>query len=124
MSNKSRLQTNNTNLQALINKANALPEAGGGGSGGMETCTVTATQPGGPTPVIPYIVYTNSNMEIVSEDLTDALTLTVVKGTILLGIDGSSMDNVVSGDASIIHHYGTQTSFQINGNATIEIVPM
>lgn len=32
MSNKSRLQTNNTNLQALINKANALPDAGGGGT--------------------------------------------------------------------------------------------
>lgn len=30
MSNKSRLQTNNTNLQALIDKANALPNVGGG----------------------------------------------------------------------------------------------
>jgi hypothetical protein len=42
MSNKSRLQTNNTNLQALIGKANALPEAGGG-SGSVEdvdTCNV------------------------------------------------------------------------------------
>jgi len=27
MSNKSRLQTNNTNLQALIDKANNLPDA-------------------------------------------------------------------------------------------------
>lgn len=45
MSNKSRLQTNNTNLQALIDKANALPDAGSGGSGGasLETCTVTIT---------------------------------------------------------------------------------
>ena len=34
MSNKSRLQTNNINLQELINKANALPDAGSGGSGG------------------------------------------------------------------------------------------
>lgn len=40
MSNKSRLQTNNTNLQALIDKANNLPEAGSGG-GSVETCTVT-----------------------------------------------------------------------------------
>lgn len=31
MSNKTRLQTNNTNLQALIDKANALPDAGSGG---------------------------------------------------------------------------------------------
>ena len=41
MSNKTRLQTNNTNLQALIDKANALPEAGSGGSASVETCTVT-----------------------------------------------------------------------------------
>ena len=42
MSNKTRLQTNNTNLQALIDKANALPEAGSGtGGGSVETCTVT-----------------------------------------------------------------------------------
>lgn len=41
MSNKSRLQTNNTNLQALIDKANALPDAGGGSGGGsVETCAV------------------------------------------------------------------------------------
>jgi hypothetical protein len=46
MSNKTRLQTNNTNLQALIDKANALPEAGGGSSGGsVETYSgsITAT---------------------------------------------------------------------------------
>ena len=40
MSNKTRLQTNNTNLQSLINKANALPDAGSGG-GGAYTVSVT-----------------------------------------------------------------------------------
>lgn len=40
MSNKTRLQTNNTNLQVLINKANALPDAGGD-SGGGETISIT-----------------------------------------------------------------------------------
>ena len=47
MSNKTQLQTNNSNLDALITRVNAakntaasLPEAGGG-SGGVETCTVT-----------------------------------------------------------------------------------
>lgn len=47
MSNKSRLQANNTNLQALIDKANALPNAGGGGgsgsSGSVETCNLAIT---------------------------------------------------------------------------------
>ena len=50
MSNKTQLQTNNTNLDALITRVNAaketaasLPDAGSGGSGGgsVETCTVT-----------------------------------------------------------------------------------
>lgn len=54
MSNKTQLQTNNTNLDALITRVNAakdtaasLPEAGSGGSGGgsVETCTVTVTNP-------------------------------------------------------------------------------
>ena len=47
MSNKTTLQSNNalisqnnTDLQALIDTANALPEAGGGGTT-VETCTVT-----------------------------------------------------------------------------------
>lgn len=37
MSNKTRLQTNNTNLQTLINKANSLPDAGGGSGGGGDS---------------------------------------------------------------------------------------
>lgn len=40
MSNKTRLQTNNTNLQVLIDKANALPEAGSGGGGNVETYAI------------------------------------------------------------------------------------
>lgn len=43
MSYNSRLQTNNTNLQALIEKANTLPDAGGGSEGSIETCDVTVT---------------------------------------------------------------------------------
>jgi hypothetical protein len=48
MSNKTQLQTNNTALDALITRVNAaketaasLPDASGGGSGGVETCTVS-----------------------------------------------------------------------------------
>lgn len=47
MSNKTQLQTNNTNLasytdrvSALIDVANSLPEAGGSGGGSVDTCTV------------------------------------------------------------------------------------
>jgi hypothetical protein len=52
MSNKTQLQTNNTNLDALITRVNAakdtaasLPEAGGGSSGeGFETVTVRSAE--------------------------------------------------------------------------------
>ena len=39
MSNLSRIQANNDNLDVCIAKANALPDAGSGG-GSVETCTV------------------------------------------------------------------------------------
>ena len=35
------LTSHNTQLQGLINKANALPNAGSGGGGSLATCTVT-----------------------------------------------------------------------------------
>lgn len=40
MSNLSRIQNNNASLDACIEKANALPDAGSGGAS-VETCTVT-----------------------------------------------------------------------------------
>lgn len=46
MSYLTRLQANNTGLQACIDKANALPNAGGGGSNESETTfTYTVTKP-------------------------------------------------------------------------------
>ena len=45
MSNKTTLQSHNTRLQNLINTANSLPDAGSGGSGGIELCTCTVDCP-------------------------------------------------------------------------------
>lgn len=39
---KEELQSNNTNLQGILDSVNALPEASGGGAS-VETCTVTVT---------------------------------------------------------------------------------
>ena len=39
----SQLTQNTADLDALIAKANALPDAGSGGGGAVETCTVTVT---------------------------------------------------------------------------------
>lgn len=40
MSYQNDLTQNNTDLQAILATVNALPEAGGGGGGAVETCTV------------------------------------------------------------------------------------
>ena len=94
MSNKLRLQTNNTNLQALIDKANALHDAGGSGGGRFETCTVTISFTyGDPTDVWisgtqlvdgniqPFTFVDNSNNP---QSFTSPLTISnIVKNTLL-----------------------------------------
>lgn len=60
MSNLSRIQTNNASLDACIEKANALPDAGSGGR--VETCTVVFNIVGGsadtylsPLPILTHV---------------------------------------------------------------------
>lgn len=96
MSNKTRLQTNNANLQSLINKANTLPEAGGGSSGGgVETCTVTITSFDTLTSYA-YTAYENNNL--------------VAKGSVSGGITPLTLNNVVCGSAIFINN-----SYYMNG---------
>lgn len=66
----SQLTQNTTDLDALIAKANALPDAGsGGGSGGgaVETCTVEITADNGKILNYMAITYTDGNYETVYE---------------------------------------------------------
>ena len=97
MSNKSRLQTNNTNLQALIDKANALPDAGGSGGASVETCTVTITTDRavllyGVTRYVDGILMCESDRgygetEFTFDNVVKGSCLTVV----FLGLDASSL---------------------------------
>ena len=80
MSNKSRLQANNTNLQALIAKANTLPNAGGGG-GSTETITITIT--GFPDPGM-EIWYLDGTMTLCQEEISKGSSFTIMKGTLLV----------------------------------------
>ena len=70
MSNKTQLQTNNANLDALITRVNAakdtaasLPEAGGadGSSNTVETCTVTITS-FDTINLLSYVAYENNTI--------------------------------------------------------------
>lgn len=94
MSNKTRLQTNNTKLDALIERVNAakdtaasLPENGGSNSGGgatVEMCTGTLVVDA--PNMNDFTVYSvNENLEAatVTLDAMDGGTFTAAKGTIV-----------------------------------------
>lgn len=59
MSNKTQLQTNNTQLASLIQTLQG--KAAGGGGGGVETCTVTVTG-GGSSTRAHYTAFENETM--------------------------------------------------------------
>ena len=87
MSNKTQLQTNNTNLDALIARVNAakntaasLPSAGSGGSA-LETVTITYTDM--PDPGV-TIIYMDSSMNIQSLPLTRNMSFTTIKNSMVL----------------------------------------
>jgi hypothetical protein len=104
MSNKSRLQTNNTNLQALINKANALPDAGGGSGGGsVETCNLSLTP--GTTATIVYNTIDDSG-NIVAQCVTG----------------GYFPDLVAVCDTSVVIIYSMPTSELMFGGNNTELL--
>ena len=104
MSNKTRLQTNNTNLQALIDKANALPEAGSGG-GGVETCTVTLT------------VTTGIARYGATKYVDGILTC---ENSISMGAVNLTLNNVVKGSCLTVTYYGRAVSDCSASNCTVE----
>lgn len=131
MSNKSRLQTNNTNLQALIDKANALPDAGGSGGGAsVETCTVTVT----PSYVELFdLTYTAINSDeaitviyIPRADEATTLENVVVGSAITCAVNCISPGTAIDGDANLVNVgnavYGMYSSIIISAaNASISI---
>lgn len=95
MSNKTQLQTNNTNLasytdrvNALIDMANSLPEAGGSGGGAVETCTVTFLETEGQEIRVYYMTYENDSIQekVYNESSTDRnyFSINVLKNSFLL----------------------------------------
>ena len=100
MSNKTRLQANNETIQNLINKANSLPDAGSGGGGGVETCTVI-TQSNVRHPVIYLTTQNQEQIVTYSDDYNDPKTI----------------NNVVCGSNIFIPVASTIPAYSINGNA-------
>lgn len=127
MSNKSRLQTNNTNLQALINKANALPDAGSGGSGAnIETCTVTITTALGYIHSVLATQYQNEQITGYQEKdlLTNTLTiLNVVKGSIISFVTNSFIIPAYSVTTGVSQNGYPYSNAAGNGNWSFTIAP-
>lgn len=138
MSYNSRLQEANTDLQSLIDKANALPDAGsgsGGGGGGaaIETCTVTIHEsysnpfPPGGTSFLVYCTTLNdgvlqaSKFKVLCEETTSISN--VVCGSIVTMDDFSfeGVDNVmVDGDCELVGGDGGFTNtFTVGGDCTL-----
>ena len=85
MSQKTDLQSNNTDLQSILNTINNLPEAGSGGGssgGNIETCTVTINSFAANIRFVMYVSYEDG--KYVYNDITYSPELSTVTCTNVL----------------------------------------
>ncbi len=113
------LNSNTTGLEEILASVNALPEAGSGGGGSIETCTVAITFTGALS--TNSLRYTNGNMIVTTGTLTKGSkkytgTFEVAKGTLLYTVFSGS-GAVVTGEIEKI----TTLTYAINGDGTITI---
>lgn len=126
MSSKTQLQTNNTDLQSLIDRVNAakdiaasLPEAGGGGS--LETCTVSL-ETDGPTIEDILVHYINENQELATETLTfkSSITIKCLKNSIISTNNGG-MEVNTSGSLEVLYRRGNCLVLHVFGDGNVDI---
>lgn len=126
MGYKTELQSNNVDLQTILNKVNALPEAGGGGGGGsVETCTVTFTKWGSfPEPGmgegIVYYSDGNGAVKNTQYSILNDTVITVAKNS-LIAIKGGWNGNMSTAtNATMIFTAMTNTVYSIEDNAVLK----
>lgn len=129
MSNKTQLQTNNNNLDALITRVNAakdtaasLPDAGGSGGGAAETCTITimASAPvNGSTFYYADVSGTMCTQTVSGMDMMmGGATITCMKNSFIYAymvfgnVNGATFQNITRIDSNCIF---------VSGNATYTI---
>ena len=122
MSNKTQLQTNNTNLDALITRVNAakdvaasLPEAGGESDGNVETCTITFTVsiPGNAT----ICYYTDGNTLELKTTNTNNTTIIIPMNSIVVMTGWNAMVSA-NGLYSEIFYDMEYAAYYISGNCS------
>ena len=110
MSNKTRLQTNNNNLQSILDTVNSLPSggSGSGGSANVETCSVTNLY----TLTVFATTYKNGTFSVIC---TDGLKIeNVVVGSIMFVI-GLSRDLELE-NATLVYNGGSNLAVSIDGS--------
>jgi hypothetical protein len=124
MSNKTQLQTNNTALDGYIARINAakevaagLPEAGGGGSESVETCSLIITDPGMKIATFCYQPAFGEWVEIVADPITPASgTYEVVRGSMFF-LDFARSAWTVAEGCEAAYNNGYQAIYVITAGA-------
>ena len=122
MSYLETLNSHNTQIQNLINKANSLPEAGGsGGTGGAELCTVTITMidmpPAGDE--LFYYIDGSSEIKILSGDslsMGNSASINVMKNSFICTnvFFGNKEPDISIGDGPFIRLYFITEDVNLN----------
>lgn len=114
MSIKTEFQSNNTDIQAILDIVNSLEEAGGGAD--IETCSVNIYDLDGIIEYVCATVYQDGNITYWQvEELTNDVTIeNVIKGSCVCVITGNDMVKVITGATTIYQHSYGLFAFQIN----------
>lgn len=82
MSYENDLTSNNTDLQSILDTINALPEAGSGSGGAVETCRVTLLGNGiSSLHTIVALLNTDGNIIFIDQPIIEGNCLNVIKGS-------------------------------------------
>lgn len=127
MSNKTRLQTNNTNLQALIDKANALPDAGSSDPVLQEKIVMPNGSPQSVTFDNGYDglsrVIVNGDDNLIAGNIKSGVSIFGVTGT-YQGSGGGSSESVETCTVTIIDDLciTTPTIYYTDANMTLQSI--
>lgn len=123
--------TNTTDLQAVLEKVNLLPDAGSGGGTSIETCTVSITDNTNGT-LSYYCILTDTEENDLQLESSKSVTLSNIPCTahLLLIFEGDYYNGVIVSNGSVIYNNSNSMSMtclaivKLNGssNDVINIV--
>lgn len=126
MSQKTDLQSNNIDLQSILDIINNLPDAGGGSSGGaLETCNVIlcADAPTSGQEIVYYTDGTSTYKSIVFPSFMDGeVTIKVVKNSLIFCTNCYPNASNATIATRIPSNTVSDSVFFVSGNVTLYIM--